>query len=1393
MKNRSSLIIIVILTLVISLASPGQAALLDQPMTGATAPGWVIGGAAYLTASTGVDSPGDGWLRLTEPTGNQSGFAMYDSAFDVSQGVVIQFDYATWGGNGADGYSIYLFDGAYNAATFNVGASGGSLGYDKKNVAPVSPGLSGGYIGVGIDEFGNFSNPTEGRLGGPGARPNSVAVRGPYDHPSGAYFYLGGTAANVGTLWFNQAFRPGQTGIQYRKVVIYLTPVAAPEYMRVDVFMQFGYNQPLTYLINTLYTMRPIPNTVKVGYAASTGGSTNYHEIRNLAIDNLPTNINLAIAKTVSSATIAPGGALTYTVTARNYGPNLVTIANNVPIVDTVPAELTGVTWTCAGADGGTCGAASGSGNSINTTATLPFNGAATYTITGTVNPATPPGTEIVNTATLTPPTGIIDYLPSDNSASVSSTVSSGTISISGNVFNDNGNGVGGIAYNGVLDGTEALVSRTASGGTTYYAKIYRSSDLTTALQAVTVSTTGTFTFTNIPSHGTYTIILSTTNATNTFNPSFPSANWIYTSPIDYTRSNVITTGSNLTNQNFGLYNGSRISGKVIKDDGFNGAVANANDAILNAAEVGIAGVTMSLRDSTGGTTYSTTTTDSNGNFVLFTNTATATLRIYENANPAGYLSVNANVGNTGGTYTIGGEYISFAYTLYGNNATGGYRNIIFSDVPGNTFTPTPLSQSGSSLAPVYFPHTFIPGSGGSLNLTTFSRSQTWPTAIAYFRDVNCDGLYDAGDTVISSAFNVFAGEAVCVLVRDTIPATAANGTTDVVVTRATFTFTNSVGPVTTTHDVTDTTIVALPNLSTSTKTVLDLNGGDVMPGDILRYTITLTETNGNTANAVTVTDNIPANVNAITAASIRSFPLGATNASTYVGTGSNNTGFLNITGINIPAGGSVTIIFEVTVSGASGSTIANSATITVPGGVGGNPSAPTLVVNGGSQAGTGNKPLYFYDDITYKLSRTPMPTATGVFAQIPRNTTRSWVLNPALASDVWIDSNGNTIPVQLYLATNNNRNYVIPVTLRCGGTTVATVSRTLALTGTMTSYTFDLPATNFTCNAPNALSIDVRNTESAGTGRIIYLYPSPSAGNTSNIILPSKSIININNNDVTFHTAPYNGGSSFATTTTGSTIYIRATVSDPFGSYDISGATLILTDPSGVVRIGSPTPVAMTQVYDSNAATKIYQYGPYTIPAGGPAGNWTARVVATEGTEIPAITDYALQSLLVTLPMPNLLVVKSSQVFSDPINGAGAGAKAIPGAFVDYTIQVTNFGAGAVDNNTTVITDPIPANTELFVGDFDGVGPSTAPVLFSNGTTASGLIYTFTNLASTTDNLAFSDNGGTDYDKSNTAPDINGCDSTVTNIKIPLNGTFNGSDGTNHPSFNVKFRVRIK
>jgi uncharacterized repeat protein (TIGR01451 family) len=787
---------------VLSFAGTAHGAIINEPMNGATAPGWVIGGSAYLTASSGVDPAGDGWLRLTDLGGNEAGYAYLNTAFDISQGAVIQFDYVTWGGagdggfgcgtTGADGYSIFLFDGAQS---FSVGGSGGSLGY-ANNTGTGNPGLSYGYIGTGIDEWGNFSNPTEGRLGGPGGRCNAVAVRGPYNHPTGAYYYLGGTASNIAQLAFpGQAFRPGQTGPQYRKVLITLTPQAAPNYLRMDVYVQVGYDQFMTQVLNGLMVGRPIPATVKIGYAASTGGSNNYHEIRNLIVDPLPSSdIDLTIAKFVSAPTVTAGGPITYTVTVRNNGPSNVT-ANNVPINDTVPAIVTGVTWTCTGAGGATCGAGSGSGNTISTSVNLPLNSSATYTITGVIDPVATPGTQITNTATLTVPGGITDYNSTNNAASVTMAVTAAPISISGMVYNDSGAG-GGTAHNGVRDGTEGSTAQTM------YAKLFRAGDLTTALQVYTIGAAGTYVFNNVPSYDNYTIIISNVNNTS-YNPAPPSNNWVYTGPDNYTLD-LSAGGSNLTSQNFGLWNGSRVSGKVIKDDGLNGALANANDGVLNAAETGIAGITVALLDNAApNTVRDTTTTDSGGNFALFTNVASRQMRIAE-TNAAGYLSVSFNAGTTGGTYLIGADYISFAYVLYTD-----YSNILFGDVPDNTFAPAMNGATTTAPATVYYAHTFTPGSGGSVTVAVNGQTQTWTKA--YYRDNNCDGTYDGGDTLIAGALTASAGVPICILLQETVPA-GAPGVTDSAVTRATFTFTNSVGPVVQTYDVTDSTsVVGVP------------------------------------------------------------------------------------------------------------------------------------------------------------------------------------------------------------------------------------------------------------------------------------------------------------------------------------------------------------------------------------------------------------------------------------------------------------------------------------------------------------------------------------------------------------------------------------------------------
>ena len=127
--------------------------------------------------------------------------------------------------------------------------------------------------------------------------------------------------------------------------------------------------------------------------------------------------IDLSVTKSVSPATVVPGQNVTYTVVATNNGPFPRTGTAPITVTDAVPAAITGVAWTCSASAGSSC-TASGSG-SLSTTANLALGGTATYTITGTLSSSFT-GT-LSNTATVTPPLGVPELSPLDNTATASS------------------------------------------------------------------------------------------------------------------------------------------------------------------------------------------------------------------------------------------------------------------------------------------------------------------------------------------------------------------------------------------------------------------------------------------------------------------------------------------------------------------------------------------------------------------------------------------------------------------------------------------------------------------------------------------------------------------------------------------------------------------------------------------------------------------------------------------------------------------------------------------------------------------------------------------------------------------------------------------------------------
>jgi len=65
----------------------------------------------------------------------------------------------------------------------------------------------------------------------------------------------------------------------------------------------------------------------------------------------------------------------------------------------------------------------------------------------------------------------------------------------------------------------------------------------------------------------------------------------------------------------------------------------------------------------------------------------------------------------------------------------------------------------------------------------------------------------------------------------------------------------------------------------------------------------------------------------------------------------------------------------------------------------------------------------------------------------------------------------------------------------------------------------------------------------------------------------------------------------------------------------------------------------------------------------------------------------------------PEIVVQKTTSTRSDPINGT-SNPKAVPGAVKRYTIGMTNEGSGEADSSSVMVTDAVPSNTELYVGD---------------------------------------------------------------------------------------------
>ncbi|MEU8381746.1 hypothetical protein AB0C32_21450, partial [Streptosporangium sp. NPDC048865] len=342
---------------------------------------------ACLTAagntSTGVlrscagtlDISGTGKLRLTDATTTKIGGLLGAVSVPTSQGLDVTFNTYQYGGTGADGMTFVL--AAVNPATSvspaNIGQSGGALGYSAFSSLP---GLAYGYLGIGFDVYGNFSNSAYQGSGctnpayvGTGSVrvPGQIVIRGPGNGTVG-YCAINSTATTTAAspLALRTILRtaiPVQVGINPTNAALTTAAglsIPANSY-RVVTTLPGGTVKTLTGTLPAVSTSlfpaswlnaNGIPRQLAFGWVASTGAITDFHEVDNARVSTISAVPELTVTQTgYSAATSQPGDPVTYNVVAgvaaglQETTP--VAITQTLP-AGTVPVGAYGTGWVCA-------------------------------------------------------------------------------------------------------------------------------------------------------------------------------------------------------------------------------------------------------------------------------------------------------------------------------------------------------------------------------------------------------------------------------------------------------------------------------------------------------------------------------------------------------------------------------------------------------------------------------------------------------------------------------------------------------------------------------------------------------------------------------------------------------------------------------------------------------------------------------------------------------------------------------------------------------------------------------------------------------------------------------------------------------------------------------------
>jgi len=612
----------------------------------------------------------------------------------------------------------------------------------------------------------------------------------------------------------------------------------------------------------------------------------------------------LTVTKSQPSPALQVGINSVYSLTVATTTTTPAFVAR---VVDQLPVNMTyvsssGTGWTCSTAAnaGGTlvtCDfvgtiAASGGTSVLQITAKPTSN--ITVTNYTAVDPAggTSPPTPTTCTAANTPSAGC--------AAPVVSTVALG---FGGNVYSDPN-------HNGNFDAGEAGIG----GATALWVKLVPRSGSTcngpaTVAASVNLST-GAYSFTNIQ-QGNYCLVVDGNSTLSDITAAYPAGFIGTQNPTGIIQFSIV--GAPPVPQNFGLYSGSTLSGNVFADNG--AGATTANNGVKAGSEPGLAGITVNAMQ--GATTLDSEPTASDGSFILWIPGATSGTVTLTPVLPAGYTATGGSAGTTGGTYTRP----SVSYTAGAGLARTG---ISFGMVGPNSLSPNG-AQTAQPGTVVFYAHTYKAATGGSVAFsianTATPASPAWNQVL--YQDSNCNAAVEASETQPAATITVTAGQTICLVVKQFVPAGAGQGAQNSVTLSAAFTYTNSAPALAvTTLLATDVTTVGQAGdlslsklVSNVTQAIAAATSVNANPGDTLQYTLTATNNGTQPLSTLFVSDSTAAFTGFVSATCPGSLPTGITGCTVTTQPAVNAQGALKwtFTG-SLASGGQLVVTYRVKV-----------------------------------------------------------------------------------------------------------------------------------------------------------------------------------------------------------------------------------------------------------------------------------------------------------------------------------------------------------------------------------------------------------------------------------------------------------------------------------------------